>query len=156
MKYCIWLTRLIEKLCFVGMLLMVGILFAEVIFRYMFNSSIYWSNDAAIYLMVANTFFAACVGVSGRNLTRIDFFVEKLPKTMHRVVEVVDNLLCSLCCGLLCVAAIPLIQSGTGVRMATLPFSSSMPYWIVCISSAIMATYYIILATEDMIRRDAS
>lgn len=149
MKYTKWITRVIEKCCFVGMLLMAGILFAEVIARRVIGRSIYWSNDAAIYLMVANTFFAACVGVSGRNLTRIDFFIGKLSPKGRRIMEVVDNLLCGICCLLLAKASFPLIQSGAGVEMATLPFSASMPYWLIMISSAIMVLYYVILAVED-------
>lgn len=152
MKICNALSKVIEKVCFIGMLLMVGILFAEVIARFVIGKSLYWSNDAAIYLMVANTFFAACVGVSGRNLTRIDFFINKLPERGRLFVEVIDSMLCGACCVFLSVAALPLIESNQGVKMSTLPFDSSLPYWFVLVSSAIMALYYVILAIEDGIR----
>lgn len=151
MRYCKKLTWIIEKICFFTMVFMAFILFAQVIARYIFNSAFFWAEDSAIYLMVTTTFLAACIGVSNRSLTRIDFFISKLPERIRHLVEFIDNLLCGVCCFFLLYYSIPLIHANAQMKMVTLPFHMSLPYWLVGVSSTVMTIYFIILAIEELL-----
>jgi TRAP-type C4-dicarboxylate transport system permease small subunit len=70
----------------------VALNFANVIGRYFFNTSIYWAEEAMLFLMVGCVFFGnGVVAWSGRQI-RMDVVVGKLPEKVRRVLDVFSEL----------------------------------------------------------------
>ena len=73
-----WLDRALELLCALGCLVLVGVSFAGVIFRYAFNNSLVWSEELARYLFIWLIFLGAAIGVRERNHIAFDLFGSSL------------------------------------------------------------------------------
>ena len=77
-----------------GLLLVasVGLNFANVIGRYLFNTSIFWAEEVMLYLMVACVFLGnGVVAWSGRQL-RMDVIVAMMPAQVQKVLALVAEL----------------------------------------------------------------
>lgn len=64
------------------MILMIAIsviTFVQVIFRYVFNNSLFWSEEMGRYLLIWITFLGAAVGVNKGAHIGIDFIYSKIP-----------------------------------------------------------------------------
>lgn len=61
-------------------LLIVLIMSVQVLFRYVFNNSISWSEEVVRYLFVWMTFLGAAVCFRDRMHIRVDYFKDVLPK----------------------------------------------------------------------------
>ncbi len=77
---------------FVIMALMVGIsllTFAQVIFRYFLNYSLYWSEELARYVLIWITFIGASIGFKHKAHMGIDFIFRRLNPPKQRVATVI-------------------------------------------------------------------
>lgn len=85
---------------FLVMALMVGIsllTFAQVIFRYFLNYSLYWSEELARYVLMWITFIGASIGFKHKAHMGIDFIVRRLGadgrKVMALIIDVVTGIM---------------------------------------------------------------
>lgn len=85
-------TRLEEKvyklvflMCFILMGLMVAIIFAQVIARYVFNASFSWSEELGRYIFVWITFLGTAIGLKKKAHVALDNLVKKLPARASKI-----------------------------------------------------------------------
>jgi len=68
--------------------LLVGLVLVSVFCRYVLNHSLSWSDEVVRYLFVWFTLFGAAVTLREREHIRVEYFVEKLPAALRRVIEI--------------------------------------------------------------------
>ena len=68
--------------------LLVGLVLVSVFCRYVLNHSLSWSDEVVRYLFVWFTLFGAVVTLREREHIRVEYFVEKFPAALRRVVEI--------------------------------------------------------------------
>ena len=76
--------------------LILGIILVAVIFRYVLNQSLSWSDEVVRYLFVWFTLLGAALALRDRNHIRVEYFVERLPAGVRRGVEWASLLLLTL------------------------------------------------------------
>jgi C4-dicarboxylate transporter DctQ subunit len=87
----------------------VAINFANIIGRYFFSVSLFWAEEAMLFLMIGCVFLAAGpVGWMGRNI-RMDVLVSQLPGRLRTVFEVFADLVTIATCIALAVFAWPVL-----------------------------------------------
>jgi len=59
--------------------LIVVIMFAQVLFRYVFNNSLAWSEELIRFLFVWLTFFGGALVIRDKAHIAVEFFIERLP-----------------------------------------------------------------------------
>ena len=64
----------------------VVVMFFQVVFRYVFNNSITWSEELIRYLFVWMTFFGAALCFRDKIHIGVDFFLEQMPPKIRKVV----------------------------------------------------------------------
>jgi len=67
---------------------LVGLVLVSVFCRYVLNQSLSWSDEVVRYLFVWFTLFGAAVTLREREHIRVEYFVEKLPAALRRVIEI--------------------------------------------------------------------
>jgi TRAP-type C4-dicarboxylate transport system permease small subunit len=72
----------------------VGVMLVSVVFRYVLNSSLSWSDEFVRYLFVWLTLLGSAVVFRDREHIRIDYFISLCPPKLRRVIEVV--ILCAV------------------------------------------------------------
>ena len=87
----------------------VAINFANIIGRYFFSVSLFWAEEAMLFLMIGCVFLAAGpVGWMGRSI-RMDVLVSQLPGRLRTVFEVFADLVTIATCIALAIFAWPVL-----------------------------------------------
>ena len=86
----------------------------SVLYRYVLNAPIEWSDDVARGLMVALSFFGAAGALARGDNVGIAFFADKLPGAPRRVVDAVGSLLVAITAGSVALDALQLGVLTTG------------------------------------------
>lgn len=71
------------------LLAITGVMFAQVIWRYLLQSPLVWSEELALLLMVWMTFLGSALMLERREHVAIDQFVEWLPPALNRLAQIV-------------------------------------------------------------------
>ena len=82
-----------------------------VILRYVFNTGIIGGNEAMEYLFIYTTAIGAAAALGRREHIKIMYFVDKLPFTMKKVVNILDLILIGFINGVMIWYSIPWIKS---------------------------------------------
>ena len=91
------LDRVVQTTLGVGMGAMTGVVFASVIFRYLLNRPLSWTEELASLLFAWITFTGAFVGFRSRSHIAIDTLMVFLPRAMRQgVARVVDAVVLSV------------------------------------------------------------
>lgn len=92
----VWLAKILssitEKILFVLLSAMTVIVFAQVIFRYILNTPLYWSEEAARYIMIWIVFLGASIGIRKGSHLGFTWFVERSKPKARRIFGLVAHL----------------------------------------------------------------
>ncbi|WHH59082.1 TRAP transporter small permease [Petroclostridium sp. X23] len=88
----------IEEIILMICLAVMGIsLFLQVVFRYLFNMPLIWSEELARYLHVWITFIGLGYGIRNKSHIEMKIFYQKLPVAGQKTVTILTNLFLVLC-----------------------------------------------------------
>ena len=127
----------------VGVLLVASVTlnFVNVVARYFFNASIFWAEEAMLFLMVGCVFLGnGVVAWSGRQL-RMDVIVGMMPAPVRKILELVSELILITVCLMIVAFAWPVIRDLTlfDQRSQSADIPMVIPQVMVPIGLAIMA-----------------
>ena len=71
----------------------VFLMLTAIFFRYVLNSSLYWSDEIVRYLFVWLTFLGAAVAVRDKAHIRVEFFIEKMPAKLRFGIKKINDFL---------------------------------------------------------------
>lgn len=142
------LVRLIEGVVFIMFLIMVVVAFSQVVMRYIFDQSLAWGGEVPQYGMVWMCFLGAALVTLDRGHTRVDFFMNLLPKSLFPYISVIINFLTGVFMAFLCYSSIPIIKTS----MTTLTPALGIPYGYVSLALPIGAALMILFLIVDSIR----
>lgn len=94
--------------------------------------------------MIWIAFLGAAVGVSQKAHTRIDFFINLLPRSIKKWVEVLDNLICLAFISILVYYSLPIIQLTMKNVSAGLKIPMGIIYGSLPVSGIFMILYFLI------------
>ena len=115
--------------------------FVNVVARYFFNASIFWAEEAMLFLMVGCVFLGnGVVAWSGRQL-RMDVIVGMMPAPVRKILELVSELILITVCLMIVAFAWPVIRDLTlfDQRSQSADIPVVIPQVMVPIGLAIMA-----------------
>lgn len=125
--FCHRLSRIVERLLFGMGITMAAIVAAQVFFRYVLNASLFWSEEAARFLLVWLTFLGATTAYYRGSHPGIDALTRRLPAKARRAAAVTAN---GAAAGLAMVMIVYGIRFAWFVRLQISP-ALSLPKWIV-------------------------
>lgn len=91
------------------LMLSVGINFANIVGRYVFSVSLYWAEEAMLFLMIGCVFLgAAQAGWLGRHI-RMDVVISLLPPRLRKIFDLLSDLVTIATCVAVAVFAWPVM-----------------------------------------------
>lgn len=87
----VW-DHLEENILVAAYMIIIPILFAQVVARYVFNHALPWSEELARYLFIWQVWLGSSYCVQKNRHIRIDLFTNKLPENARRIFETVVTL----------------------------------------------------------------
>lgn len=156
----LWLNRIVDRIegIVITALMFVATTIAvvQVAARYIFNNSLYWSEELILYSLIAMSFLTASMGVRyAAHISVEALYAFVSPKTA-RLLHIVSAVL-----GM--AFALTLVWYGTRLSLATLQMnqlSSAMRipvgaiYFVIPVSGAFMSLRYLLIISELIAGRD--
>jgi len=85
-----------DNILFILMAMIVIIMFAQVLFRYLFNQSLSWSEELAKFIFVWLTFLGAAICIKERLHIGVEFLQERLSLKWKRYLNLFQTVLITL------------------------------------------------------------
>lgn len=156
----LWLNHIVDRIegVVITTLMLVATVFAvvQVAARYIFNNSLYWSEELILYSLISMSFLSASMGVRYSAHISVEALYAFVSPRVARILHYVATIL-----GLL--FAISLVWYGGRLSFATLQMnqlSSAMRipvgliYFIIPISGLFMALRYLLIMRDLLAGRD--
>ena len=125
-----WLDENFEEFILVMLLVVMSVLmFANVVLRYVFSSSIIWSDEVCRYAFVITAFLGVGYCINKRSLMSMNSIKNALPFKARLIVETVINLILTVFFGYYAYTAITTVQKGMKMRGTTEILL--IPLWII-------------------------
>ena len=138
-----------EYLVMFLMLVMIITAFAQVIFRFVIQMSLDWSEELARYAFLWCMFISAGMAVKHRRHIKVEFIMEMLPKKLRFGLEIISDLIWMAFCLLLVKDGIGLLEF---VKTQVSP-SMEVPFKYIYTSLPVGAALMFLRLVQQMVRR---
>ncbi len=138
-----------EYLVMFLMLVMIVTAFAQVIFRFVIQMSLDWSEELARYAFLWCMFISAGMAVKHRRHIKVEFIMEMLPKKVRFGLEIISDLIWMAFCLLLVKDGIGLLEF---VKTQVSP-SMEVPFKYIYTSLPVGAALMFLRLLQQMVRR---
>lgn len=123
-----------EKFLMLQLAIAVTVIFIQVVMRYIFNSSLSWSEELARYLYIWQGWLGISFVERKKAHIAIDTLKEKFSRTPRRVIEVVVQLICIFASGFMAYFGFQMVAfsiasgaSSTALRIPLAVIYAAMP-----------------------------
>jgi len=149
------LSGILEVILVVILTSMVGLVFGNVVARYVFNSAITWAEEVARFLFVWLTFVGASFGLFKGLHLGMDILVVRLKSRSRGVVDLVNELITLAFLGVWAVGGVHLIRANLDYMSPATGFSMGLVYLIGPLAALLMGieTVSRLVATIKTLRR---
>lgn len=117
--------------------------FCQVLFRFVINQPLAWTEELARYSLVWLTFLGAAYAASLKGHVSIDFFVKKLPLLFQKGVMIIVAFICFYFFYVLMSEGLSLAQQSMTQLSPVLRLPMGYVYSIIPISGLLLASNYI-------------
>ncbi|WP_028306422.1 TRAP transporter small permease [Desulfitibacter alkalitolerans] len=150
-------SRLEEKLykilyyfCSFLMFSMLTIIFTQVVFRYVFQNSISWSEELGRYIFVWMTFFGAVLALRRRSHVSLDSLINQFPPWLFKAIKVFGYILMIVFAAVLFYNSFTMLQLGARQLSAAMQIPMKYVYYALPISTALLVLYLFRNLIEDI------
>lgn len=127
-----------------------GLMFYEVIMRYVFDDPTTWINETASILVVWGILFGLSVALRDNHHISVDIFYAMLPRRMQKVVDIFANLVGIGFCLFLMITGIELVNHTFQSGQVTM--DTRTPYWIYYLIMPISGLLFLVRFIERLKR----
>jgi TRAP-type C4-dicarboxylate transport system permease small subunit len=85
------INRIVQIAVIIGFSVLVVLVMMQIIWRYVLEIPLPWSDEAVRYLLVWVTLLSIAVAHRNDSHIRLDFFVQRLPRIVRRIVWILFN-----------------------------------------------------------------
>jgi len=132
------LSRILEVIMVTILTIMVGLVFGNVVARYVFNSAITWAEEVARFLFVWLTFVGASFGLMKGLHLGMDMVVARFSPRTRSLIEVVNGFIILAFLGVWVVGGVHLIQANLDYMSPATGFSMGLVYLIGPLAAVLM------------------
>lgn len=127
----------------------------QVLFRYVFQHPLTWSEEAARYLNMWAVFIGAGIGVNRRDHLRVDLidkWLIRIPTRARFLFYFVITLISSLSMIALLIGSMIMTKTSWGVSLTMIPLPQGVLYLGAVFSSALMTMFFLRQLTNEGIK----
>lgn len=125
-------------------------IFAQVVFRYVFSSPIFWADEFAVLVFAWLIFFGTVVATKYNDHLGVDTFVRMFPQRLQVGLTITTNVAILLVIVLLFVEGIDLTQKTAGLKYPAMEISRGFLYISIPVTTPIMGFYLMRTIIRDI------
>ncbi|MDC7240379.1 MAG: TRAP transporter small permease [Spirochaetales bacterium] len=129
-------------------------IFLQVLFRYVFNSPLAWTEELSVFMFIWMTFLAGYVGARRGKHIGVSALKNALPELGSRILEFIANLISAVFFFIIVYSTtlfLPKLMTQTSPAME---IPMAFVYSIMIIGSFFMGLWYALLAVYSLSRKD--
>jgi len=136
-----------------GMLLiaMTAIVLTQIVFRYVLNDSLIWTEEVSKTMMVWGAFLIAPWAYRNSANVSIQMFTDELPLTLRRLLHLVLNVLVIWIIVVFWSESFGMVERGFAIRAASLPVQVGWFFFVVPVAFGAMLLVGIELLIRDVL-----
>ena len=142
-------SKVEELIAVIGLSAMTVITLVAVFFRYVLQSPIIWSEEAARYLMVWSTMLGISIATRQKAHLGIDIFVSMAPKKLQRALEIFSTLMMIVMFVFLTIISIVFIQSA--IRTGNVSPMLRIPFYIIYLALPLGFGLSAVRSVQDLV-----
>lgn len=135
---------------------MIGLIMFQILGRYVFNYSISWSEEAAIFVQVWIVMLGAGLAMRNRNHIGIDLVVSRLPPLARFLLKSTSFLLSAWFLLVLVVGSFGLISLGMIIKSTALQLPMAIPYAALPIGMSYLLLEFALATLPELSPRGAA
>lgn len=147
------LDKIEDSILIAMFIAMVGVIFLQVIMRFVFNNSSSWSEELGKFLFVWLSWLGISIGHRRNEHIKITLLVDILPHKTKKIFEAISELILIVICGITLYYGIIMIGIQKNVPYAGIKISTSWGYLSLVLGCGIFmlrAIVYFIQAIQSM------
>lgn len=144
------IDRIEDSLLVFMFVAMVGIIFFQVVMRYVFNNSLSWSEELGKFLFVWLSWIGISIGHRKREHIKITLLVDKLPPTGKRITEIISELILIIVCGVTMFYGFTMLGIQWTTPYAGIKISTSWGYLSVVLGCGLFVMRGLLHIIEDI------
>lgn len=118
-----------EKICMVLMALMAVFMIAQVIARYLFNSSLSWPEEVCVYMLIWMGMLSLSYCIRTNTSIKVEMIIDLFPVKVRRVFHILEDVIAIVFYGLLCIPAWDLL--GKTIRSGQVSAALHIPMYLI-------------------------
>ena len=118
------------------------IMFLQVLFRYVFNNSLSWSEELAKFIFIWITFLGAGICFRDRIHLKVDFLVSKLPDKYQIFLEIANTLLITAFSGIMAILGFLWVINVSGTLSPAIGLPLNIVFYAAYPVSAVFTLIY--------------
>lgn len=147
------LYHFLRTLCFLLMLAMVVIIFAQVVARYALSNSLSWSEEIGRYIFVWMTFIGSAIAVRNKLHVALDMFVVRLPRSLQKLCLMISYVSMMIFTGVVIYGGYKFVLKGSNQISAALQLPMHYVYLVLPIGGGLIFFYLLKNFYEDLFVR---
>ncbi len=132
---------------------MTGVVFLQVVYRYVLAQPLHWSEELARYLFVWLSILGAALGLQKRGHFGLDIIFRMLPKQTKRYMGFLIHLLLGAVVVVILVQGVTLVQKTALQESPAMGISMGWAYACLPVGAALMAIHLTIICLKDAVGR---
>ena len=129
----------------------VSIMFVSIVFRYVFNNALLWSDETVRFLFVWFTLLGSALVFRDKAAIRVDFFLEMMPLQWKRRAAIAEAVLIAGFYLFLTVGGMIWVLKTQGTSMSSLPLPLNWCFFAALPTTSLLALCY---AVRPLFRSD--
>jgi TRAP-type C4-dicarboxylate transport system permease small subunit len=125
-------------------------IFAQVVFRYVFSSPIYWADEFAVLVFAWMIFIGTVVATKYNEHLSVDTFIRMFPQRLQVVLTITTNVAIFLVIVLLFVEGVELTQKTAGLKYPAMEISRGFLYISIPVTTPLMGIYLLRTIIRDI------
>lgn len=144
-----WVNRLFCGLLVCISAAMIAVVVLQVVCRYLFNNSLFWSEELARMLLVQITFLGASVAFRNRLHIAVDILAARLRPRSRQLLYTVSLLVCAALFAAMLVYGWSFGQTLALQRAASLPVNLAVPFAVIPVSGGVLLLHCLAMFIEQ-------
>ena len=137
------MTKFLDYLTYILLLQFTIVIFLQVVLRYAFNITFFWSDELTRYSLVWLVFLGSAVLVAEKDHIRIGFLVDLLPFKLKKTVELLVAILCMVFISAISILSYDYLISNMTVLSISLKLPMGLIYGIFPFAGIFMIIFMI-------------
>jgi len=139
-----------EAIILIGFVsVMTGVVFLQVLYRYVLTQPLHWSEEMARYLFVWLSILGATLGLQKRGHFGLEILFRMLPQQMRRLVGFLILLLVGALVVVILVSGIELVEKTASQESPAMGIPMGWAYACLPVGAALMAFHLLVIFFKD-------